>query len=127
MGLRFQPSNRETLLPLHEFEALSVQECAAVDHEVVDEQEMALFGVGGEPHNGDDVGGVAEHVGEEELVLELALALMGGRGGVHELHSHGGSRRRREGAGEDEVEAVMAEGRGEGVGGAVEEGVGEAV
>ena len=36
-------------------------------------------------------GGAAEHVGEEELVVELALAMLGGRGRVHELHAHGGS------------------------------------
>lgn len=67
-----------------------------------------------------------EHGGEEELVLELALALEGA--GVHELDGDllvglG------EGAEEDGAEAALAEaaGGGEGVGGAAEDGVGEAV
>ena len=119
--------NRETLIPLHEFMALAVQKSVlevAVNHEVVDEEETAPFGVGREPHGGDDLGGAAEHGGEEELVVELALALLGGRGGVHELHGDGGSRRRRERAGEDGAEAAVAEGGGKGVGGSAEEGVG---
>lgn len=67
-----------------------------------------------------------EHGGEEELILELALALEGA--GVHELDgdllaSLG------EGSVEDGAEAALAEaaGWGEGVGGAAEDGVGEAV
>ena len=52
--------NREAIVPVHEFMALGVQEPVlevAFDHEVVYEEETALFGVGGEPHGGDDVGG----------------------------------------------------------------------
>ena len=37
----------------------------AVDHEVIDEHETAPFGVRGEPHSNDDVGGVAEHISEK--------------------------------------------------------------
>ena len=55
--------------------------------------------------------------------MELALVLLGGRGGVHELHS---SPQQQEGAGEDGVEVAMVKGRG-GVGGVTKEGVGEAV
>ena len=56
--------------------------------------------------------------GAVELIVELALVLLGGCGGFHELHNYGGSPRRQEGAREDGVEAAMVEGRGEGVGGA---------
>ena len=90
-------------------------------HEVVDEEETPAFGVGGEADGGDQRGG-AEPRGEEELVVELALALLGG--GVHELDGDGVAG---EGAGEDGAEATVAEARGEGVGGAAEEGVGEGV
>ena len=64
--------------------------------------------------------------GAAELIVEFVLVLLGGRGGVHELHNYGGSPRQQEGAGEDGVKAAMVEGREEGVGGATKEGVGEA-
>jgi len=93
----------------------------AVVHEVVDEEETPTFGVGGEADGGDERGG-AKPGREEELVVELALSLLGGR--VHELDGNGIAGK---GAGEDRAEASVAEARGEGVGGAAEEGVGEGV
>ena len=99
-------------------------------HEVIDEEKTASFWVGGEAYGGDHVatrgggGGKAEEPrSEEKLVVELALPLEGG-GGVHELDGDGFSG---EGAGEDGAEAAVAEGGGEVVGGAAEEGVGEPV
>lgn len=91
-------------------------------HEIVDEEETTPFGVGGEPNGGDDVGRT-ELGSEEELVVELALSLVGGR--VHELDGDAFSGG--EGAGEDGSEAAVAEAGGEGVGGTAEEGVGEVV
>ena len=73
------------------------------------------------------MGGAAEHEGEEELVVELALTLLGGCGGVHELHNDVGSPRWQEGVEEDGAKAAVAKGRREGLGGAAKEGVGEAV
>lgn len=87
-------------------------------HEVVDEDETAVFRVGGESHGGDDVGG-AEPGGEEELVVKLALA----GGEVHELDCNWLARRRRERSGVDGAEAAVAEADGEGVRGTAEEGV----
>lgn len=89
----------------------------AVGHELVDEEEAAAFGVGGEADGGDHQGG-AEAGGQEELVVELALALEGG--GVHQLDGHGLPA---QGAGEDGAEAALAQARGEGVGGPAEERV----
>lgn len=59
---------------------------------------------------------------EEELVVKLTLALE--RAGVHDLDGDG---ERLERAGEDGSEPSLAEAVGEGVGGATEDGVGEAV
>lgn len=73
-------------------------------HEVIDEEETAAFGVGGEPDWGDHEVG-AESGREEELVVELELALEGGSGGVHELDSDGFAG---EGAGEDWAEAAVS-------------------
>ncbi|KAK7263934.1 hypothetical protein RJT34_31533 [Clitoria ternatea] len=79
----------------------------AVSHEVVGEDETASFRVGGEGYGGDDVARGKESRSQEELAMELALALVGG--GVHELHG--------EGAGEDGAEAAVAKVCGERGGG----------
>jgi len=118
-------NNREAGVPVCEFGALAVQKRVlevTVLHELVDQEEAASFGVRGEMRGGDDVAR-EELGGEEELVVELALALLGG-GGVHELDSDGDSG---ESAGEYGAEATMAEAGGEGIGGAAEDGKGEAV
>jgi len=91
-------------------------------HELVDQEEAASFGVRGEVRGGDDVGR-EELGGEEKLVVELALALVR-RGRVHQLDGDGGSG---EGAGEYGTEAAVAQAGGEGIGGAAEDGEGEAV
>lgn len=90
-------------------------------HEVVDEEETPTFGVGGEADGRDESGG-PKPGREEELVVELALSLLGDR--VHELDGNGVAGK---GAGEDRTEATVAEAGGEGVGGAAEEGVGKGV
>lgn len=117
-------NNREAGVPVCEFGALAVQKRVlevTVLHELVDQEEAASFGVRGEMRGGDDVAR-EELGGEEELVVELALSLLGGR--VHELDGDGVPG---EGAGEDGTEAAVAKARGEGIGGAAEEGVGERV
>lgn len=93
-------------------------------HELVDEEHTAPFAVGGEAEHGDEVWGV-ELGGEEELVVELALALEGA--GVHGLDGDGHGRGAVEGAGENGAEAALAEALRERVRGAAEGGVGEAM
>ena len=88
-----------------------------VMHEVINEEKTASFWVGGESDGGDHKLG-AKARGEEEFVVELALALE--RSGVHEFNGDGASGK---GAREDRAEAAVAEAGGEGVGGAAEEGV----
>ena len=118
-------NNREAGVPVRELGALAVQKRfleVTVLHELVDQEEAASFGVRGEVRGGDDVAR-DQLGGEEELVVELALALVAG-GGVHELDRDGDSG---EGAGEYGTEAAMAEAGGEGIGGAPEDRKGEAV
>ncbi|PON69973.1 LOW QUALITY PROTEIN: hypothetical protein PanWU01x14_084370 [Parasponia andersonii] len=119
--------NRKPLLPLHQLRALPVQSVLQIPitHELVNEQHPAPLPVRREPEDRNNVAGV-EHGGEEELVLELPLALE--RAGVHELDGDllAGLGER---AVEHGAEAALAEaaGCGEGVGGAAQDGVGEAV
>jgi len=116
--------NGEAVIPALQVRGFAAQEGVvevAVVHEVVDEEETPAFGVGGEADGGHQRGG-PEPGREEELVVELALSLLGG--GVHELDGDGVAG---EGAGEDGAEAAVAKARGEGIGGAAEEGVGERV
>lgn len=96
-----------------------------VTHKLVHQQHTASFWVGGESEDGNDERRV-ELGGQEELVLELALALERAR--VHDLDSDilAGVGESTE---EDGAEAALAEAalRGERIGGAAEDGVGEAV
>lgn len=78
-------------------------------HQLVDEQEPSALSVGGKSDGGYHVLG-PKPGGEEELVVELALALEGRR--VHELDGDG-LPGRRQGAGVDGAEAAMAESGGE--------------
>lgn len=117
----------EAFVPLHEFGAPSIEERvleAAIRHELVDEEELAAAAVGGEAEEGEDERRV-EVRGEREFVVELTFSLER-TGRVHELERDGLAGR--EGCLVDRAEAAVAEfgGRGEGVGGAAEEGVGEA-
>jgi hypothetical protein len=96
----------------------------SVVHEFVDEKHTAPFAVGGEAEHGDEVRGV-ELGGEEELVVELSLALEGA--GVHGLDGNGHGRGAVEGAGENRAETALAEALRERVRGVAEGGVGEAV
>lgn len=82
------------------------------------------FRVGRKAQNRNDVVVLFEQRSEVELVVELPLALQ--RSGVHDFN---GDALVVEGGVEDGAEAALAEeaGGGEGVGGAAEDGVGEAV
>ena len=94
----------------------------AVDHEVIDEHETAPFGVRGEPHSNDDVGGVAEHISEKSSSWNSRLPWWGPR-----ASQPWGFSPAAEGFKEDGAKAIVAEGKGEGVGGVAKEGVGEVV
>lgn len=82
------------------------------------------FRVGRKAQNRNDVVVLFEQRSEVELVVELSLALQ--RSGVHDFN---GDALVMKGGVEDGAKAALAEeaGRGEGVGGAAEDGVGVAV